>query len=136
MSNNKTYLWKNVTAVLVGFVVAAVASVVADIGMSSVGLLDFDNFKNSPTRVVVLVVGYRFIFNTIGSFVTARMAPANPMRLVMIGGIIGFVLSIVGAATMWDKAAPWYNLAVIIIALPAAYLGGKLHARTVNPSEL
>lgn len=122
-------LWKSVLAVFVGFLVAAVASALADFTMGSIGLMEFENFKNSPTWVEAIVVVYRFLFNTIGSYTTAKLAPTRPMRLVMIGGTIGFVLSIIGAASMWEKAAPWYSIAIIVIALPAAYIGGTLHAK-------
>ncbi|WP_158638313.1 hypothetical protein [Panacibacter ginsenosidivorans] len=46
------------------------------------------------------------------------------MRHAMIGGFIGFVLSIVGAIVILDKAPHWYAISLIILALPSAWLGG------------
>lgn len=56
----------------------------------------------------------------------AKLAPNNPMKHVIIIGIIGIVLSILGAIAMWDKAIPFYNIAIILISLPSAWIGGKL----------
>jgi hypothetical protein len=136
MSNTKKNVWKSILAVVVGFVVTGLASALVDFTMNGLGVLNFDDFKNSPTWVIATVVAYRFLFNTIGSYTTARLAPINPMRLVMIGGTMGFVLSIIGAVSMWEKAAPWYNIAIVIIALPSAYIGGRLYVRlTANSAN-
>ena len=67
-----------------------------------------------------------------GCYLTAKLSPNKPMKHVMIIGIIGTVLSILGSFTMWDKAIPFYNMAIILISLPAAWLGGQLFLKKQN----
>jgi predicted membrane-bound mannosyltransferase len=135
MNEQTKHVLKSIWAIFAGFLLVVILSAMADFGMQQVGLISFENFKNAPTLIVVVVTLYRFIFNAVGSFITARLAPKNPMKLVMIGGFIGLLMSTLGAVAMWEKAAAWYNIAIIIIALPAAYLGGKVYIRgqIVNP---
>jgi len=51
------------------------------------------------------------------------------MQHALLGGAIGFVLSIVGAVTTWNSGLGphWYPLALVVVAMPTAWLGGKLH---------
>ena len=86
-------------------------------------------FDYNASWFIILVIIYRNIYGVIGSYITAALAPAKPMRHAMIGGFIGFVLSIIGAIVMWDKPPHWYAISLIIFALPAAWLGGKLRAK-------
>lgn len=49
-------------------------------------------------RLFVLATAYRIVFSTFGSYLIARFAPNRPMRHALIGGIIGVILSAIGAA--------------------------------------
>ncbi|HEY7652054.1 MAG TPA: hypothetical protein VIG07_04470 [Methylomirabilota bacterium] len=64
--------------------------------------------------------------------VAARLAPRAPMRHALILGAIGLVPSLAGAITaitMVDLGPSWYPLALVLTALPCAWLGGVLHRR-------
>ena|SRR5262252_5103257 len=76
-----------------------------------------------------LALGYRLIYDTFGSYLTARLAPRNPMRHALIGGAIGLVPSIAGivAATQVDLGPIWYPVALAVSVMPTAWLGGVLH---------
>jgi len=78
--------------------------------------------------MLVLALAYRSIYAVAGGYVTAMLAPNRPMRLAIILGIIGVVVSILGAIATWGKelSPHWYPIALIITALPCAWLGGKL----------
>jgi hypothetical protein len=39
------------------------------------------------------------------------------------------VNSAIGAVVMWDAGPAWYSIAIILIALPCAWVGGTLVAR-------
>jgi hypothetical protein len=58
------------------------------------------------------------------------------MRHSLVGGAIGLVLSIVGAAVTWNKGPAfgphWYPLALIVLALPTAWVGGMLRERQLS----
>lgn len=122
---------KSIGALLAGFVVVVVLSFVTDVvlhalhvfppwGQSMVG---FDG-------ALLLATIYRTIYGVVGSYVTARLAPDRPMGHALAGGGVGLVLSILGAAVTWNKGPAfgphWYPLALIVLAMPQAWVGGKL----------
>lgn len=72
---------------------------------------------------------YRAIFSVIGCYITARLAPQNPMCHALILGGIGVLLSILGATAMWDAGHHWYPISLIVLSVPYAYLGGYFYAR-------
>lgn len=123
----KKTILKSIGAIAAGFFTTVILSVVADMIMSATGLMNIENFKATPTGIILVVTLYRFVFNVIGCYVAARLAPQKPMKHAVILGSIGLALSIMGVAAMWDKAVLWYNLAIVLMALPCAYFGGKLY---------
>lgn len=74
-----------------------------------------------------LALGYRIVFSVVGGYVTARLAPRNPMGHSLILGGIGVALSSLGLLLMWGIGPLWYPIALVIVALPCAWAGGKLH---------
>ena len=50
----------------------------------------------------------------------------------IVGGVIGFVISIIGAIAMWGKPPHWYAITLIITTLPCAWLGGQLFINMTN----
>ena len=117
---------KSIGAIIAGFALGAALSIGADFLMEKLGIMSMENFKDTSLGIVILVIAYRFIFNVSGCFLTAKLAPKNPMKHVIIIGIIGTILSILGTIAMWDKAIPFYNIAIILISFPSAWLGGEL----------
>lgn len=131
---NKTTL-KSIGAILAGFITGAVLSIGADFLMEKQGVMSTENFKQTPLSILLFVIAYRFIFNVIGCYITARLAPNKPMKHVIIIGIIGTVLSILGSLAMWDLAIPFYNITIILMSLPSAWLGGQLFLKTQDNGE-
>ncbi len=126
--NKNTFI--SIGAILIGFVLSAVLSVVTDILLEKLDWMSQANFAQTSLSVIILIVLYRFIYNTIGCFLIAKLAPNNPMKHVVIIGVIGTILSVLGSIAMWDKAIPFYNIAIILIAFPSAWVGGKLFLLT------
>jgi hypothetical protein len=52
------------------------------------------------------------------------------MQHALALGVVGLLLSIVGAVVTWNGEPAfgphWYPLALVVTALPSAWLGGKL----------
>jgi hypothetical protein len=82
---------------------------------------------------LLLATVYRTVYGVLGSYFTARLAPSRPMGHAMVGGAIGLAVSILGAAVTWNKGPAfgphWYPLALVVLALPTAWVGGKLRVR-------
>ncbi|HEX6629359.1 MAG TPA: hypothetical protein VF105_15520 [Gemmatimonadaceae bacterium] len=85
--------------------------------------------SNGP---LALATVYRFIYGAIGSYVAARLAPSRPMWHAMVLGVLGLVVSVIGAVVTWNRQAEfgphWYPIALVVLALPAAWLGGRIYA--------
>jgi hypothetical protein len=80
---------------------------------------------------LLLATIYRTLYGVLSSYVIARFAPARPMQHALVGGVIGLAVSIIGAAVTWNKGLAfgphWYPLALVVLAMPQAWAGGKLH---------
>ena len=80
-------------------------------------------------QLFLLATIYRIVYAVLGSYLTARLAPDRPMGHAITGGLVGLVLSIVGAVVTWkhtELGPHWYPLALVVTALPCAWLGGKI----------
>lgn len=119
-------------AVLAGFIAIVVLSLGTDQLLHSLGVYPPWGQPMYDTGLNLLALSYRIIYGVLGSYITARLAPRSPMRHALILGAIGLVLSLAGAITaitMADLGPSWYPIALVLTALPCAWLGGALHRR-------
>jgi hypothetical protein len=114
-------------AILAGFVFAAVTSVGTDIGLHKAGIAPSLS-ERWPDKLLGLATVYRGLYGVISSWITARLAPKSPMGHALIGGAIGTALGIAGVVVNMQKrvGADWYPVALVLITMPTAWLGGKL----------
>jgi hypothetical protein len=122
-------LWPSVGAVLLGVVTVIVLSLGTD---QVLHVLEVYPPWGEPTYdpgLCLLALAHRCLYAVGGSYIAARLAPHHPMRHAVILGVVGFVLSLVGAiATIpMDLGPAWYPIALVATALPCAWLGGLLH---------
>lgn len=73
-----------------------------------------------------IATAYRSVAAIIGGFVTAKLAPANPMLHAIILGAIGTAAALAGVLTHLSEPNLWYPIALVVTALPCSWLGGKL----------
>jgi hypothetical protein len=90
---------------------------------------------------LLLATIYRSIYGIAASYLTARLAPNRPMLHAMMLGILGFAVSVLGASATWNKGpafgSHWYPVALIVLALPTAWVGGKIRlAQLDQPSAV
>jgi hypothetical protein len=121
---------QSAAALLAGFVVVVVLSLGADIVLHASGV--FPPWGQPMSGALFLLAAvYRTVFGVAGSYVTARLAPERPMQHAVAGGLIGLILSTAGAVATWDRGPEfgphWYPLALIVLAMPCAWAGGRLH---------
>jgi hypothetical protein len=123
---------RSVAAVAGGIVAGVVLITITDVVLHAMGVFPpwGQPVGDGP---LVLATAYRIVFGIVGSNITARLAPDRPMGHAMIAGFMGFVVSIAGAAVTWNRGPAfgphWYPLALIVTALPCAWVGGWLRER-------
>ena len=124
-------LGRSVAAVFLGFVVIVVLSLATDQVLHVLKVYPPWGEPMHEPGLNLLALSYRIVYDTFGSYITARLAPHSPMRHALIGGTIGFGLSAAGAiATIPMNLGPaWYPIALAVSALPTAWLGGALCVR-------
>ena len=128
-----SHILRSILALLAGMVTAIVLSLGTDVGLHAVGLTPPLGKPQSDSWLLVATT-YRTIYGVIASYIVARFAPNRPMQHALIGGFIGFVVSIAGAIGTWNRGLGphWYPLSLIVLALPPAWVGGKLRERQLR----
>jgi hypothetical protein len=76
-----------------------------------------------------LALVYRIVYAIIGCYVTASLAPYKPLSHAMGLGVIGVILYTAGAITTWNVGPNWYPIALIVAAIPASWIAGRLYIR-------
>jgi hypothetical protein len=128
-TNPPRRLGRSLLALVAGMLAGIVLSIGTDVLMHAVGLFPAlgQPISSAP---LVLATGYRSVYGVVSSYIAARLAPSQPMTHALVLGVVGFVVSIIGAVVTWNKGAAfgphWYPVALIVLAIPTAWLGGKL----------
>jgi hypothetical protein len=78
--------------------------------------------------LAVLATAYRVVISVAGGWLTAKLAPAKPMKHALILGAVGVVLGLIGAVATWNKGMGphWYPIALVVLAIPQCWAGGKI----------
>lgn len=120
---------RSILALLAGFVLVVVLSILTDVLLHAAGVYPPLGQPTSD-RLLLIATIYRTIYGIAGSYLTARLAPHSPMGHAMVGGAIGLVLALAGAIATWSHpekfGAHWYPLALVVLALPTAWVGGRI----------
>jgi hypothetical protein len=129
MTKPQRNLLRSAGAVLAGLLVVIIITTATDALLHATGIFPPWGQPMSDA-LFVLAFAYRIVYGIVGGYVTARLAPDKPVKHAIVLGAIGFVLSLAGAAATWNRGPEfgpkWYPLALIVIAIPTAWLGGKL----------
>lgn len=124
---------KGIGAILAGMIFIVASHAGTDFVLESLGIFTQPNEGFHTTWMVVTATIYRSIYTIAGGYITATLAPDPKMRYVMILGIIGVVAGTLGAvSTIPMNISPiWYPIALVVLALPCVWLGGRLRTRTL-----
>jgi hypothetical protein len=129
------HILRSVGAILAGAIVNVALSLVTDHVLQKVGILPQSGHPAGSGPLLLATI-YRTVYGVLGSYVAALLAPSRPMLHAMVLGFIGFVLSFAGAVVTWDRAAEfgphWYPVALVVLALPTAWLGGKVRLQQIG----
>jgi hypothetical protein len=121
------HIGRSILALVAGIATAIILSLGTDVGLHAVGLTP-PLGQPMADPWLLLATTYRTIYGVIASYIVARLAPNRPMQHALIGGFIGLVVSIAGAVATWNSGLGphWYPLSLIVLAVPPAWVGGKL----------
>jgi len=135
-STHPRRLWRSTGAVVFGFLAVVSLSLGTDQVLHSLEVYPPWGQPMRDPVLLLLALAYRCIYAVVGSYIAARFAPHAPMRHALVLGFLGLVLSAAGAiATIpMDLGPAWYPIALVLTALPCAWLGGALQrGRQVEP---
>lgn len=129
---------RSIGAVAAGLIAVVVLSIGTDAVMHATNV--FPPLGERMTDgLFVLATAYRSVFAIAGSYVTARLAPDRPMKHALVLGFIGIVLSTAGLLATWNAGPEfgprWYPIALVVTALPCAWLGGKLRMAQLSKRQ-
>jgi uncharacterized membrane protein YeaQ/YmgE (transglycosylase-associated protein family) len=124
-------LARSVGAVVAGIVVNALGAFILDEILHLLGVFPPWGQVTYATVPYLLATSYRIVLGVLGAYVTAWLAPRNPMRHVMVLAGLGLLASLGGltVALTHDLGPVWYAAVLVVLALPLAFLGGWLYVR-------
>ena len=120
--------WKSVWAVVAGGVAAVVLTTLVDVVLHVAGV--YPPLKQPINdRLALLATAYRVVISIGGAWLTARLAPANPMKHALILGYVGIVFALIGVVATWNLGLGphWYPIALVVLALPQCWVGAKIY---------
>lgn len=120
---------RSIGAVAAGLIAVVVLSIGTDAVMHATNLFP-PSGQRMTDGLFVLATAYRSIYAIVGGYIAARLAPARPMKHALVLGFIGVLLGTAGLLATWNAGPElgprWYPIALVVTALPCAWLGGKL----------
>lgn len=119
---------KSAGAVAAGVVFIVITSTVVDQILHATGVYPGKYLTNATA---LIASSYRLVFSIAGAWLTAKLAPANPLKHALILGYVGTVLGLVGVIATWNlNLGPrWYPISLAVLAIPQCWFGGWLYAR-------
>lgn len=130
--NKLMNILKSIWAILAGFLTVVLLSTGTDFVLENTGIFPSyaDQMQNgSPVWLLLTALIYRSIYTVLGGYVTALLAPTNPMKHIIILAILGTIGGIAGVFAGWQYGNQWYPIALAVTAFPLVWLGGKLRLK-------
>jgi hypothetical protein len=133
--NGSRRILQRIGAVLAGLVATVILSLGTDLVMHATSI--FPRWGEPMSDgLFLLATAYRTVYNIAGCYIAARLAPDRPMAHALALGIVGIAVSSAGAVATWDRGPVfgprWNPLALIVLAIPCAWVGGKLRGRQLG----
>lgn len=126
---------RSVLAVLIGIVAGVAVTLATDFALHAMHVFPAWD-QRVPDGLLALATAYRTVYSVGASYLTARLAPYSPMQHALVGGVIGFVVSLAGAIATWNGGPQfqthWYPVALTLLAIPCAWVGGMLRVRQIG----
>ena len=122
---------KSIGAVLAGLIFIVISHTAVDKILEGARIFPSPEEGLHVPWMLVLALAYRTVLSIAGCFITAFLAPSRPLFHALILGFIGFVVSTIAAiAVIPTGLSPaWYPIALSLVSLPCAWLGGAFAER-------
>lgn len=121
---------KSIGAVLAGFLTVVILSTLTDAILEKLGVFPpISSAGLFVTWMLILAFAYRSAYTVLGGYVTAMLAPKNPVNHVRTLGVLGTIGGVLGVIAGWNLSAHWYPIALAVTAFPLTWWGGKLRAK-------
>ena len=123
---------KSVGAVVAGFLLCFVLAIATDVVLVMTHMMPtMEHPEQFSDGLYAVITVYTALYSVVGGWLTAKLAPSKPLQHALALGVLGTIASCLGAWANWGKAAghEWYPIALIVIAIPACWLGGMIYMR-------
>jgi|SRR5690348_7097297 hypothetical protein len=117
---------RSIWAIVAGALFAIILTTLVDLLLHFTGVYPSGRLSDS---LAALATAYRIVIGVAGAWLTATLAPSNPMKHVMILATLGAVIALVGVFATWNSGLGphWYPIALVVLAYPQSWLGAKIH---------
>ena len=125
---------RSILAIVAGFLTIGLLAVGADFALikSFPAYFDAKGGTTHPGMLAASLV-YVAIFATFGCWLTARLAPSQPMKHALVLGGLGLVFNIMGSMARWETAPVlWYHAIGVGSTMIWAWLGGLIRERQIE----
>jgi hypothetical protein len=125
---------RSVLAVIAGALVM-VAGVVA-MGFVLVRLVpgvDGTVTERRPIAALALLLSANLVVAALGGYVTALVAPRDPVRHALALGVVQWILYLISALSERSAVPLWWHLGMIVFLIPLVWLGGQVRAWQTAP---
>ncbi len=122
-------IFKSVWSIVAGALAGAILSISTDMILEGVGFFPSPQEGLFIWWMLLIALFYRGVYTIASGYITASLAPRNPMKHAVILGIIGVLVSILGTIANWDKSSAWYPISLILITLPCTWIGAIIKLR-------
>lgn len=121
---------KSIGAALAGILTGALPAVATDEILHATGVLPRENLYVAAWLIWV-VLAYRTVYTILGCYVTAKLAPKNPMAHAVAVGLLGVVAAAAGAYATRDMnlGPQWYAWTLAALTIPTGWIGGWIAKR-------
>ncbi|HSX00584.1 MAG TPA: hypothetical protein VLH38_06135 [Patescibacteria group bacterium] len=88
------------------------------------------NALPDSVAIVALIIAYRTVYNVLGAYIVAKLAPKRPMLHAMVLGVFGIIGALSAMAAQPDYSPAYYPVILALLILPSVWLGVKLEERS------
>ncbi|WP_349263141.1 hypothetical protein [Longimicrobium sp.] len=123
---------RSILAVVAGFLLIGALAFGTGAALHAAGIQPAAGEPMMEPALILLEAAYVAAFAIAGCWLTAALAPANPMRHALILGALGLVFNVMGALATWGERPVWAVALNLALVMPYAWAGGRMRERQLE----